>query len=322
MRVLPRQALASELKEKHGANYEVSYVVADFVNADDAAWARIASEVRAVDVGMLFNNVGMSYPHAEFLHNLDATLVDDLIRVNVECTTKMTRIVLPGMVQRKSGAIVNVGSGAATVLPSDPLYAVYAGAKGYVDQFSRTLYSEYRRDGIDVQLQAPLFVVSPPNRAPSGTTRASAAVPCIVRPCARPPAYACVRVPDPKRAATRVRRFAGVEDVQNTPELADGSDPAGLRAGRPPDRGIRAPGVALLGACRDVGYCRQPARVVHGQCALRAEHVHSQARAQEEGRRQGQGDVIGGSQGAKQGAPSERESGNKHTEGGVDTRAN
>ena len=105
MRVLPRQALASELKEKHGANYEVSYVVADFVNADDAAWARIASEVRAVDVGMLFNNVGMSYPHAEFLHNLDATLVDDLIRVNVECTTKMTRIVLPGMVFLASASI-------------------------------------------------------------------------------------------------------------------------------------------------------------------------------------------------------------------------
>jgi short-subunit dehydrogenase len=41
----------------------------------------------------------------------------------------MTRIVLPGMKERKKGAIVNIGSAAATVAPSGPLYAVYAGTK-------------------------------------------------------------------------------------------------------------------------------------------------------------------------------------------------
>lgn len=39
----------------------------------------------------------------------------------------------------KKGAIVNIGSGAATVLPSDPLYAVYAGTKAYVDQMTQCL---------------------------------------------------------------------------------------------------------------------------------------------------------------------------------------
>jgi short-subunit dehydrogenase len=41
----------------------------------------------------------------------------------------MTRLVLPGMKERKRGAIVNIGSAAATVAPSGPLYAVYAGTK-------------------------------------------------------------------------------------------------------------------------------------------------------------------------------------------------
>ena len=41
----------------------------------------------------------------------------------------MTRLVLPGMKARKRGAIVNIGSAAATVAPSGPLYAVYAGTK-------------------------------------------------------------------------------------------------------------------------------------------------------------------------------------------------
>ena len=46
------------------------------------------------------------------------------------------------------------------MLPSDPLYSMYAGTKGFVDQFSRTMHTEYKDKGIHVQLQAPLFVVS------------------------------------------------------------------------------------------------------------------------------------------------------------------
>ena len=41
----------------------------------------------------------------------------------------MTQLVLPQMKTRKQSVIVNIGSAAATVLPSGPLYAVYAGTK-------------------------------------------------------------------------------------------------------------------------------------------------------------------------------------------------
>ncbi|TQD69138.1 hypothetical protein C1H46_045329 [Malus baccata] len=64
------------------------------------------------------------------------------------------------MVERKKGAIVNIGSGAAIVIPSDPLYAVYAATKAYIDQFSRCLHVEYKKSGIDVQCQVPLYVAT------------------------------------------------------------------------------------------------------------------------------------------------------------------
>jgi short-subunit dehydrogenase len=44
----------------------------------------------------------------------------------------MIQLFLPSMLKHKCGAIINVGSGAATVLPSDPLYSLYAATKAYV----------------------------------------------------------------------------------------------------------------------------------------------------------------------------------------------
>ncbi|KAL5074926.1 hypothetical protein RYX36_013910, partial [Vicia faba] len=58
-------------------------------------------------------------------------LLKNLIKVNVVGTNKVTHAVLPGMLKRKKGAIVNIGFGAAIVIPSDPLHAVYAATKAY-----------------------------------------------------------------------------------------------------------------------------------------------------------------------------------------------
>ena len=148
------------LKTSKKDDYQVKYVVCDFANATEKKWKEVKAEVESLDVGMLFNNVGVSYPHAQYVHELDEDIISQLISVNIVTTTKMTKMVLPGMIERNGGAIVNIGSGAATVLPSDPLYSIYAGAKGYVDQFSKSLSVEYRKYNIDVQIQAPLFVVS------------------------------------------------------------------------------------------------------------------------------------------------------------------
>ncbi|KAL6507284.1 Very-long-chain 3-oxoacyl-CoA reductase 1 [Orobanche gracilis] len=140
--------------------FQIKTVVVDFSGDLNDGVSRIEEEIQGLDVGLLINNVGVSYPYARFLHEVDEKLLSDLIKVNVEGTTKVTRAVLPGMVERRKGAIVNVGSGAAIVIPSDPLYSVYAATKAYIDQFSRCLYVEYKKSGIDVQCQVPLYVAT------------------------------------------------------------------------------------------------------------------------------------------------------------------
>lgn len=151
--------VSDAIRAKHGG-CRIETVVIDFAGDQAEGVRRLREAIEGLDVGLLVNNAGVSYPYARFFHEVDEELMSNLIKVNVEGVTRVTRAVLPGMLERKRGAIVNIGSGAAIVIPSDPLYAVYAASKAYVDQFSRCLYVEYKNKGIDVQCQVPLYVAT------------------------------------------------------------------------------------------------------------------------------------------------------------------
>ncbi|XP_050375115.1 very-long-chain 3-oxoacyl-CoA reductase 1-like [Argentina anserina] len=150
--------VSDAIQTKYGKT-QIKTVVVDFSGDLDEGVKRIQESIEGLDLGVLINNVGMSYPYPRYFHEVDEELLRNLIKVNVEGTTKVTHAVLPGMLERKRGAIVNIGS-AAGIIPSDPLYAVYAATKGYVDQFSRCLNVEYKNKGIDVQCQVPLYVAT------------------------------------------------------------------------------------------------------------------------------------------------------------------
>ena len=61
------------------------------------------------------------------------------------------------MVERKSGAIINISS-LSGLMPT-PLLSVYSASKAYVDIFTRGLCDEYKKKGIVVQSVAPGYVV-------------------------------------------------------------------------------------------------------------------------------------------------------------------
>ncbi|XP_004310011.1 PREDICTED: very-long-chain 3-oxoacyl-CoA reductase-like protein At1g24470 [Fragaria vesca subsp. vesca] len=145
--------------QSHFPDVKIKTVAFDF-SSDEGLVKLVEEKIKGLDVGILINNVGVTYPAASYFHEVDEKVWMNIIRVNLEGTTRVTMAVVPGMLQRKRGAIVNLGSGAAVVVPSHPLYTIYAATKAYVDKLSTSLYMEYKEYGIDVQIQVPLYVAT------------------------------------------------------------------------------------------------------------------------------------------------------------------
>lgn len=152
------QAVQKEIEEATDG-IQVKYVVCDYSKFDEKAQAKVKAAIDAVgDVGVLINNVGVSYRYPQFYHSITDQEAIDLVEMNVNSTTYMTRMVLSGMVERKRGAICNISSGSA--MYTLPLLAGYSAAKSYIEKFSRALNAEYSAKGVTCQCQIPFYVAT------------------------------------------------------------------------------------------------------------------------------------------------------------------
>lgn len=156
--------LISESKYK----VDVKVIQADFTGNEDI-YSHIEKQTLGLEIGILVNNVGMSYAHPEYFLQVprEHKLFDNLIKCNIVSVNKMCEIVMPGMVERKKGVIINISS--TTALIPSPLLTVYAATKAYVDKFSADLQTEYARQGIIVQCVLPGFVATKMSKIRSST---------------------------------------------------------------------------------------------------------------------------------------------------------
>jgi len=142
--------VCDELLER-GAK-DVLWQAADVTDREqvDRMVAATLDRFGAVDV--LVNNVGGNVDIDAFVDSKPETWAAD-IALNLTSTLHCSHAVLPGMIERSYGRIVNIGSTAGLV--GDSMLAVYSAAKGGVHAFTRVLAKEVGKHGITVNAVAP-----------------------------------------------------------------------------------------------------------------------------------------------------------------------
>jgi short-subunit dehydrogenase len=114
-------------------------------------WVLTQLVARGLTVDVLMNNAGLG--DVGTLRTAPWERIQPMLSVNIVALTQLTQALLPGMVERGRGAILNVSS-TASFLPI-PSFAVYAATKAYVTSFSEALRAELTAKGVAVTALCP-----------------------------------------------------------------------------------------------------------------------------------------------------------------------
>ena len=146
--------LAAGLQEAHGVATRV--IVKDLALA--GAPAEIVAELQRddVQVDVLVNNAGFGNYGLFAENDLCAEL--RMLQVNIVALTHLTGLLLPGMLKRRTGKILNMSSVAG--FQPGPRMAAYFASKSYVLSFSEALASELKGTGVSVTALCPGFVAT------------------------------------------------------------------------------------------------------------------------------------------------------------------
>ncbi|MBN1343450.1 MAG: SDR family oxidoreductase [Phycisphaerae bacterium] len=143
-------AIAEELAGQHRVGVEI--LTADLSEAGDVG--RVQERLEALPaLEMLVNNAGFGTRH-RFV-DLDPAMHVDMVHVHVTASVRLIRTVLPGMIERGRGAIINVSS-LAGFIPM-PKSVTYAATKAFLITLSEGLAKELAGTGVRVQALCPGF---------------------------------------------------------------------------------------------------------------------------------------------------------------------
>jgi short-subunit dehydrogenase len=127
-------ALAADLSDEH----EIERLL-----------ARVSEQAGAVDV--LVNNAGLG--DSALFDRSEWARTRQVLRTNIFAVAQLTSALVPGMVQRRRGGVLNIGSGAGlTVVPNA---ATYLGSKHFVAGFSEALRADFSGTGVTVTQVCP-----------------------------------------------------------------------------------------------------------------------------------------------------------------------
>ncbi|XP_039603098.1 very-long-chain 3-oxoacyl-CoA reductase-like [Polypterus senegalus] len=148
--------VAAEIEKQHGQKTRI--IQADFTGGY-SIYEGIEEKLKGLEIGILVNNVGMIYA-GYFCRLLDiinpAEKLIQVINCNILSVTQMSIMLLPEMIKRKKGLIINISSEMAS--HPHAMSNIYSSTKGFINYFSRSLHAEYKDKGIIVQCVMPLVV--------------------------------------------------------------------------------------------------------------------------------------------------------------------
>jgi short-subunit dehydrogenase len=196
-------AAAAELRHRHGI--ETHAIVADLEDAQ--APSAIVTELNrlglAVDV--LVNNAGYGVPGR--YEQAPWTRHDASLRVMVTAVCELTHYLLPAMIERRWGRIINVAS-LAGHLPAPAGHTLYAATKAFLVRFSESLHAEHVAHGVHTCAVCPGFTYSEFHDL-TGTRDKVSQMPAVLwmdAPTVAEQGYAAVMRGDPVYINGRVNR--------------------------------------------------------------------------------------------------------------------
>jgi short-subunit dehydrogenase len=143
-------ALKSEIAELHPEVNVFTYGI-NLANAEDTDTFLQWLSQHGFEIDLLINNAGVG-DHGPFVDG-NWERIEQMIALNITALTRLTHNLLPAMLRKGEGAILNVSS-VASLLPV-PYLNVYAATKAYVTSFSESLRAELRGTNISVTALCP-----------------------------------------------------------------------------------------------------------------------------------------------------------------------
>jgi short-subunit dehydrogenase len=143
------EELAAELRQREGIDVRVLAADLGRAEAPQEIAAKLAAEDLSIDV--LVNNAGFGALGP--FDQLDTARQVEMVQVNVAALTHLTRLLLPGMIERGKGGVLNVASTAG--FQAGPYMAVYYATKAYVISLSEALHDELAGRGVTVTCICP-----------------------------------------------------------------------------------------------------------------------------------------------------------------------
>lgn len=141
------EALAGNIREEY--HVDVDVILAELSEKDGIH--KVIEAMRGKQVEILVNNAG--FGANSLFYECDLDIAEMLANVNVIAPMELIRAVLPDMVKRRRGTIINISSESVYMIV--PKNCVYSAAKAFLKSFTEGLYVELAGTGVQVQAVCP-----------------------------------------------------------------------------------------------------------------------------------------------------------------------